>query len=219
MFSSTLKMTVPPPGESANGQGLLMPKLQYRFRILFGNFGREADTKELTRQVMDFTRPNLEFSEIPIEVYNSRIYLAGKPTWQAVSVNLRDDVSGTIAKLVGQQVQKQFDFSEQASAAAGIDYKFTMACQILDGGNGAFEPNILETWELYGCYIASANYGALNYGASEIATIALSIRFDNAVQSPLDSGGTTAVGIGVNVGRTVGQNTIGGGAIGSTPQG
>lgn len=220
MFSSTLKMTVPASDNGAS-QGLLMPKLQYRFRILFDNLGISQPTTELTKQVMDFTRPNLEFTEIPIEVYNSTIYLAGKPKWQAVTVNLRDDVNGNVAKLVGEQIQKQFDFSEQASAASGIDYKFLLRCQILDGANGAFGPsaqNVLEEWELYGCYIASANYNALNYGANDPVTISLSIRFDNAVQSPLDSG-ASAAGIGVNVGRTIGQNTTGIGTAGSSPQG
>jgi hypothetical protein len=215
-FYSISKMTVP-PGSGAdagsNAQGLLMPKLQYRFRILFENFGVSKLTTELTKQVIDFTRPNVEFPEIPIEIYNSRIYLAGKPTWQAVTVNLRDDASGQIAKLIGEQVQKQFDFEEQASAAAGNNYKFKLVCQILDGGNGIFTPGVLETWELYGCYIASANYNNLNYGTNEPVTVSLSIRFDNAVQTPTDSEGV-ASGIGVNVGRQIGQNVSGIGSAG-----
>ena len=211
-FSSISKMTVPAPGSdgSLNSQGLLMPKLQYRFRILFDNFGVSQPTTELTKQVIDFTRPSVSFPEIPLELYNSRVYLAGKPAWEAVSVNVRDDVSGEVARLVGEQVQKQFDFSEQASAAAGNNYKFQLRCQILDGGNGVFAPTVLEEWELYGCYIASANYNSLNYGANEAVTIALSIRFDNAVQAPTESNGPNAgVGIGMNVGRQVGQNVSG----------
>jgi hypothetical protein len=211
-FSSISKMTVPAPGSdgSLNSQGLLMPKLQYRFRILFDNFGVSQPTTELTKQVIDFTRPTVEFGEIALELYNSRVYLAGKPTWSAVSVNVRDDVSGEVARLVGEQVQKQFDFSEQASAAAGNNYKFQLRCQILDGGNGVFAPTVLEEWELYGCYIASANYNQLNYGANEAVTIALSIRFDNAVQAPTESTGPNAgVGIGMNVGRQIGENVSG----------
>jgi hypothetical protein len=211
-FSSISKMTVPAPGSdgSLNSQGLLMPKLQYRFRILFDNFGVSQPTTELTKQVIDFTRPSVSFPEIPLELYNSRVYLAGKPAWEAVSVNVRDDVSGEVARLVGEQVQKQFDFSEQASAAAGNNYKFQLRCQILDGGNGVFAPTVLEEWELYGCYIASANYNQLNYGANEAVTIALSIRFDNAVQAPTESNGPNAgIGIGMNVGRQVGQNVSG----------
>ena len=211
-FSSISKQTVPAPGSdgSLNSQGLLMPKLQYRFRILFDNFGVSQPTTELTKQVIDFTRPNLSFAEIPVEIYNSRVYLAGKPQWESVSVNVRDDVSGEVARLVGEQMQKQFDFSEQASAAAGNNYKFQLRCQILDGGNGVFAPTVLEEWELYGCYIASANYNQLNYGASEVVTISMTIRFDNAVQTPTESTGPNAAfGIGVNVGRNIGTNVSG----------
>ena len=52
------------------------------------------------------------------------MYLAGKPTWAECTCNLRDDAGGQVSRLVGEQMQKQFDFMEQASAASGIDYKF-----------------------------------------------------------------------------------------------
>lgn len=185
-----------------SSQGLLMPKLQYRFRALFINFGVGGSTQELTKQVMDITRPSVSFTEIPIDIYNSKMYIAGKHEWQATTVNLRDDASGSVAKLVGQQLQKQMDFVEQASAATGQDYKFQVNYEVLDGGNGTLLPNVLETWELYGCFLQSVNYNNLNYGTSEMATIQLSIRFDNAVQSPLSSG------LGVQVGRAFGGTTV-----------
>jgi hypothetical protein len=116
--------------------------------------------------------------------------------------------------LVGEQLQKQFDFSEQASAAAGNNYKFQLRCQILDGGNGIFAPTVLEEWELYGCYLASANYNTLNYGGNEAVTISMSIRYDNAVQTPTESTGPNAgEGIGKNVGRNFGTNVSGIGQI------
>jgi hypothetical protein len=89
---------------------------------------------------------------------------------------------------------------EQSSAASGSDYKFITRCEMLDGGNGANEPTILETWELYGCYVKEANYQEVNYANSEAVTIQLTLRFDNAVQTP---GGT---GVGTFIGRTIGQN-------------
>jgi hypothetical protein len=185
-----------------SSQGLLMPKLQYRFRALFINFGVGGSTQELTKQVMDITRPQLSFTEIPIDIYNSKMYLAGKHEWQATTINLRDDASGSVSKLVGQQLQKQMDFVEQASAATGQDYKFQVNYEILDGGNGTLVPNVLETWELYGCFVQSVNYNNMNYGASEMATIQLAIRYDNAVQSPLSSG------VGTQVGRAFGGTTV-----------
>jgi len=197
-------MTVPLASDQSNPtQGLLMPKLKYRFRVIFENMGVSTPRTELTKQVMDFTRPNLSFQEMEIPIYNSRIYLAGKHEWQAVTVNFRDDAGGQVAKLVGEQLQKQMDFVEMASAASGIDYKFLTRCEVLDGGNGASTPTVLETWELYGCYVASVDYGNLDYSESSPATIQMSLRFDNAVQTPLGDG------VGATVGRTVGDVVTG----------
>lgn len=191
---SLFNMTVAADNAGGN-QGLLMPKLQYRFRVNFLNFGVDtAGGLALTKQVVDATRPNLSFAEIPLQVYNSTIKLAGKHTWADITVNVRDDASGTVSKAVGQQLQKQLDFVEQASAATGQDYKFQTNIEILDGGNGTSAPVVLETWELYGCFLKSANYNNLNYGTSEAVTIALAITYDNAIQSPLASGVGSSIG-------------------------
>ena len=199
--SSLTRMTVPLASDQSNpNQGLLMPKLKYRFRVIFENFGVSATRTELTKQVMDFKRPSVSFEDILIPIYNSTLKLAGKYSWEPVTCNLRDDAGGQVSRLVGEQLQKQMDFMEQASAASGFDYKFTTRFEVLDGGNGAYEPVALETWELYGCYLKSADYGDLNYGSSEAVTIALTIFFDNALQIPT---GNAGAGIGATVGRTV----------------
>jgi hypothetical protein len=194
---SLFNMTV--AGDNSGGnQGLLMPKLQYRFRVNFLNFGVNNATNELTKQVIDVTRPSVSFGEITIPVYNSTMYLAGRHEWQPMTINVRDDASGSVSALVGQQLQKQMDFVEQASAATGQDYKFQTNIEILDGGNGTATPIVLETWEVYGCFLQGANYNNLAYSSNEVVTIQLAIRFDNAVQSPLSSG------VGTSVGRALG---------------
>ena len=106
---SLVNMTV--AGDNSGGnQGLLMPKLQYRFRVNFLNFGTNNATNELTKQVIDVTRPSVSFGEINIPIYNSTMYLAGRHEWQPLTINVRDDASGSVAKLVGQQLQKQIRF-------------------------------------------------------------------------------------------------------------
>ena len=194
--SSLQRMTVPlASDQSATTQGVLMPKLRYRFRVNFENMGVSKPTTELTKQVVSFARPNLTFETIPLPIYNSTLKLAGRHTWAAVQCEIRDDANGNVSKLIGEQVQKQMDFLEMSSAASGIDYKFTTRLEILDGGNGANEPIVLESWELYGCFIQTANYNNLNYGTNEPVTIQLSIRYDNAIQAPIGSG------VGASIGR------------------
>ena len=197
--SSLTNFTVPlSTNQSASSQGLLMPKLKFRFRVTFLNFGVTQPSTELTKQVMDFKRPSVSFDPIEIPIYNSKVYLAGKPTWAEVTCNLRDDSGGEVSKRVGEQMQKQYDFFEQSSASSGIDYKFTTVLEVLDGGNGTNTPNILETWEMYGCYLSGTDYGDNNYGTNDPMTISLTIRYDNALQTP------TGSGIGAQVTRTLG---------------
>lgn len=197
--SSLTNFTVPlSTNQSASSQGLLMPKLKFRFRVTFLNFGVTQPSTELTKQVMDFKRPSVSFDPIEIPIYNSKVYLAGKPTWAEVSCMLRDDSGGEVAKRVGEQMQKQYDFFEQSSASSGIDYKFTTVLEILDGGNGTNTPNILETWEMYGCYLSTTDYNDVNYNTNDPVTISLTIRYDNALQTPVGSG------IGATLTRTLG---------------
>ena len=147
MAISTLsKFTVPLANDqSSASQGLLMPKLQYRFRAVLENFGVSTPRSELTKQVIDITRPNLTFDNV------------------------------------------------------------TTRIEMLDGGNGASAPNVLDTFELYGAYVENVNYNTLAYATSDPATITMSIRYDNAIQTP------TGTGIGTAVSRTIGTLSTGGG--------
>ena len=212
---SLFNMTVAGTDDQGGNQGLLMPKLQFRFRVNFLNFGVGTGSGlSLTKQVIDCSRPNLSFAEIPLQVYNSTLKIAGKHTWADMSVNIRDDASGTVSRAIGQQLQKQLDFVEQASAATGQDYKFQTNVEILDGGNGQLVPTVLETWELYGCFLKSANYNTLNYGTSEAVTVGLTIAYDNAIQSKNQS--LSDAGVGQAIGRALGGTSVTG--LGSTQQ-
>jgi hypothetical protein len=192
--ASLSKFTVPlASSQSATSQGLLMPKLKYRFRANFINFGVSTPTTELTKQVMDIKRPNVNFNPITLDVYNSKVYLQGKPEWQDVTVNLRDDATGSVSKLVGEQVQKQFDFLEQSSAPSGINYKFQMVYEVLDGGNGATVVNVLEAWELDGCFLSQVDWGDMNYNSNDPVQIGLTVKFDNAIQTVGGGVGTTVL--------------------------
>lgn len=204
-IASLSKFTVPlASDQSASAQGMLMPKLKYRYRVMFENFGTSTPTTELTKQVAEAARPNVQFDNQEIWTYNSRVNIANRPKWQPLSIKLRDDVTGAVSKLVGEQMQKQFDFYEQSSAAAGGDYKFLLRIEMLDGGNGANTPTVLETWECYGCYVTAANYNTLSYSDQTLLTIDLTIQPDNCIQI---SGGPAAP-----TSRLIGTNATGAGA-------
>ena len=199
--ASLTKLTVPLASDQSNSaQGLLMPKLKFRFRVTFLNLGVSQPTTELTKQVMDFSRPSVTFDNIDLPIYNSTIRLAGKHTWENITCQVRDDAGGNVSRLVGEQLQKQLDFLEQSSAASGIDYKFTTVFEVLDGGNGANTPVALETWTILGCYLQGVNYNDANYGSgTEPMTVTMTIRYDNALQTLTGED----VGVGASIPLTV----------------
>jgi hypothetical protein len=194
--------------QSSASQGLLMPKLAYRFRVTLVDFGvGGAPATELTKQVMTVDRPKPVFEEQILHVYNSQVKILGKPKFDDIKLKLRDDMTNLVTNKVGEQMQKQFDFFEQASAASGLDYKFTTYIEILDGGNGAYQPIPLETFEVQGCWIKSVAYDGGDYSKSDPLGIELTICYDNALQTVGINGGL--VGLGLPVGRTVGTTAIG----------
>jgi len=208
-IASLSRFTVPlNTDQSASNQGLLMPKLAYRFRVSLFDFGVGGDpATELTKQVMNVERPKPKFDEIKLDVYNSVVKLAGKHSFDDIKLVVRDDMTNIVTNKVGQQMQKQFDFYEQASAASGLDYKFTTVIEILDGGNGAYQPIVLESFEVQGCWIKAVTYSGGDYSkGTEPMTIEMTICYDNAVQ--IDEAGGL-IGLGQPVGRTVGTSAIG----------
>lgn len=77
-IASLSRFTVPlATNQSSASQGLLMPKLTYRFRVTLDNFGvAGAATTELTKQVISVGRPVVKFEQIKLSVYNSTVKLA-----------------------------------------------------------------------------------------------------------------------------------------------
>jgi hypothetical protein len=153
----------------------IMPKLSYRFRVVFTGGAFSATP---TRSVISAGRPSLSHDPVQLDAYNSRIYLAGKHTWAEVGITLRDDIDSQIVKELNAQMNRQLDHANQASPRAGSSYKFSVRVETLDGGNP--DPGVLDVYELSGCYISNLSYGDMNYGSSEQVVVSINIRYDNA---------------------------------------
>lgn len=165
---------VPTTGTNA----MVMPKLQYRFRVNLYDFGRNnGSTVEMTQNVVSVNRPSLTHDEITLDAYNSRAYLAGKHSWEPITLTLRDDINGTVTKHVASQLQKQLNQGLQSAPTAGRDYKFGMVIEQLDGSQPGL---VIESWSLNGCFIQNVNYGENNYATSDVMQITLQIRYDAA---------------------------------------
>lgn len=186
------KFGVPLTDAKGSAKGILMPKLKYRFRVNFiAPFAGSQATTTMTQNIQSVTRPSVSVDEVEVHSFNSKVYLQGKHTWQTVDVVIRDDITGSVAKIVGNQVQRQVNHYQQTTAAASNDFKFDTNIEVLDGTDNAAST---EVWILEGCFIQNVTYGDHDYSAAESQIITLTLRFDNALH---EAGSNAGAGRGV----------------------
>jgi hypothetical protein len=181
------------------GSGILHPKLKNKWRVTFQDMGRlvaGTNSRNLTMQATTVSRPQLEFEEVMLHRYNSTAYVAGKHTWSPMNLTVEDDLTGLSSKVIKGQLETQqrlvgvdLDGRWLNTAATGSDYKFGVKLEQLDGDEG-----VVETWILEGVFIQAADFGDLDYSASEAATITLTLRFDHARSVDAGEGYGTALG-------------------------
>jgi hypothetical protein len=168
------------------GSGILQPKLKNRWRVTFANMGGGADSQPLSLQAVTLTRPVLSFEEVQLDRYNARAYVAGKYTFEPMTITFEDDVSSTATQVLQEQLQnQQFLIGAEgqwlAAAGEGSLYKFVTYLDLLDGNE-----QVIEKWTVEGCFIQNIDYMDLDYSASEAVQITVTLRYDHARQ---DAGG------------------------------
>ncbi len=164
-----------------DGNGIYQPKLKHKWRVNFQ--GLVGDPQPLRVQAVTLDRPKLQYEEVVLDRYNSKAYVAGKSVFEPINITLEDDVGG----LVVTSIQAQQELTQQItgagsaprlpSALSGSTYKFAMKIEMLDG-----DDTPLECWVLEGAWIQNADYGELDFAASEAVRITMTVRFDHARQ-------------------------------------
>lgn len=121
------------------------------------------------------SRPSYQIQEQEINWINSRRYIAGKATFDALSVTLHDPIAPSGAQQVMEWIRTHH---ETVSGRAGYADFYKRDCQLK-----LLDPvgTVVELWDIKGAFLTSANFGDLGYDGEEIADIQLSIRFDNCV--------------------------------------
>lgn len=164
------------------GTGILQPKLKHRWRVTFANLGGGADSQPLSMQAVTIERPKISFEEVQLDRYVSRAWVAGKYTFEPVTLTVEDDVSGTASQVIQEQLQKQqFLIGAEgpwlAAAGEGSLYKFVTYLDQLDGNE-----QVIEKWTIEGCWFQNVDYMDNDFAVSEALQITMTIRFDHARQ-------------------------------------
>ena len=120
-------------------------------------------------------RPTIATETVTLPFINHTRYIAGKTTFNDMSVTLYDPIAPSGAQQVMEWVRTHF---ESVSGRAGYAdfYKRDFQIKLLDPIG-----TVVELWDVKGAFITNATFGDLTYESNDVTDISLTLRFDNCV--------------------------------------
>lgn len=121
-------------------------------------------------------RPTFTIAEKEIKYINSTRYIAGRQTFEKISLSLYDPIAPSGAQQVMEWIRTH---AESVSGRAGYADFYKRDCQIK-----MLDPvgTCVELWDIKGAMISSAKFGELEYdNDADPMMIELEIRFDLCV--------------------------------------
>ena len=120
-------------------------------------------------------RPNITLNEVALDHINVKRYVKGKAEWQQLTVTLYDPIVPSGAQSVMEWVRLHH---ESVTGRDGYSdfYKKDITFNVL-GPVG----DKVEEWTLKGAFIQSATFSDMDYSATNVSDISLTLRYDYAI--------------------------------------
>ena len=167
-------------------------------------------------------RPGLTISETEHKFLNHTFYFPGSVTYDTIDVTLVDplhpDATGKILQILNnagyrtpadQHANQGSGLITKAGASLGMVKIQSLGypgisgqSQIVDGPGateatrGTPKPQPVESWELKNVWIQAAKFGDMAYDSEDIMEITLTLRYDYALFSTVDSTSQPSMGPG-----------------------
>jgi len=143
------------------------------------------------------TKPNFTITESSTNFLGHTFYHPGRVEWQAIDVTLGDPVQpDSAASLMNLLRQMGYDYPDgldyadgkKGKGPTGISKKRAVAAM---GETKITQLNAdgeaLEEWALINPFITKAEFGSLDYASDDMAEVSVTIRYDYAVMTLLES--------------------------------
>jgi len=141
-------------------------------------------------------RPSISFEETEVHRINGRVYLAGKPTYEPMSVTFYDSIPiggvniATPSRTL-ESWRRQIYAPEKGDAFGSVvAYKAVARLMMLspsqqipnDGSidNLEYPESSFQDWLIYGLFPQTINYSDLDYSASDVQMVEVTFRYDRA---------------------------------------
>jgi hypothetical protein len=160
--------------------GALEPLRQHAFRMYITSTGTsslQSNSEQFELAIRDTFTPNRTTETIEIDAENEKLYYAGKTTYDAGSVVIRDYVDADVVKFLTDWENAVYN------PATGIGgYKSQYAGEAIIQ-QYAPDGSIVREWKLKNIWPESVDHGSLTMGSADPVEINCSFRYDRAIAS------------------------------------
>lgn len=121
------------------------------------------------------SRPQITFDETMIDWINTKRYVAGKASFNPITITMHDPIAPSAAQKVMNWVRVCYE-SVTGRAGYAAQYKKDFALKLLDPAGA-----VVELWDIVGAWVQDSNFGDLDYSTSDNVELTCTLRFDNAI--------------------------------------
>lgn len=191
-------------GWAINGSSVLDPRLEYmrknRWVLEIQIPGGDGDTnRSLRLNCSTAARPSISFEETEVHRINGRVYLAGKPTYDPMTVTFYDSIQiggdniPTPSEVMENWRIRVYSPEKGDAMGAVTGYKgvaqlkmlapFTPAPSNRNVETPQYEGKVFQNWNIFGIFPQSINYQDLDYSSSDVQMVEVTFRYDRAYLS------------------------------------
>lgn len=120
--------------------------------------------------VASASRPSINIGSTEIPFLNTSSYVAGRYTWESITITLRDPIGPSASQAVMEWVRLHAE-SVTGREGYAVGYKRDIQIEMLDPTGTS-----VSLWVLKQCQITKASFGGLSYDQDDIATVELQIQ-------------------------------------------
>ena len=121
-------------------------------------------------KVQKFKRPSMKINSVPIPFMNEQNYVAGRYTWDSISITFLDPIGPSTSQQLMEWVRLHAEsLTGRMGYAAG--YKKNITLKSLDPSGVE-----VEKWSLEQCMITGIDFGENDYGSDELTNVTLELQ-------------------------------------------
>jgi len=174
----------------APSKGFFEPQRSYNWSLEIA-LDDAGDQILIMQGLESFTAPAESNDEIALHYANEVRYVAGKASFAAATLTLKDFVDMGVANAVIKWRRSVYN-SETGSIGLAKDYKKNADLTLM-----APDQSTVRIWKLVGVWPVSVNYGSLNMTQSSAVLIQLNLRYDKAIPGSNLTAGLGGINAGI----------------------